>query len=529
MRYILLASFLAFSIPLFSQDLHYHETGGFGTDKVYGIDEKVYRVTNLNKEGEGSLRYCLEQKGPRLIIFEVGGIIDLEEKDIVIKNDSVTVAGQTAPYPGITLIKGSLRVAANDVLVQHLTIRPGDGGYSVPTGWEPDGVSITSASVVFDHCSVSWAIDENMSVARGGNNITFYRCIIAEGLSNGIHAKGEHSCGSLVTFDTKNISIIGCLYAHNYRRNPRYADGAKLLFANNVIYNYGIYASHVGANVGAGNPDDPGIADFIGNAYFKGIDGWDNYMLEAHQGDFDKNNPPGVGKAYLKDNIGLDRVTGDLLIPHDEHVKILESPHVKPEAFHPIPAYNSIEMVLKHSGARPAERNTTDVRIVQSLIDGIGSVIDSQEEVGSYPDDKDSTRIIESIPSTYTELRAWLDSISTSLELAGELDVSMLYNFIDEHNSVSVQMPNTFSLFRSYPKFTTGNITISFSLKNTEIINIYLLDIMGRKLQIKNNLFCEAGFNEYTFSIDKQSIPNGLYLLVLASKEHVVSEKILLK
>jgi len=224
MRYPALLLALTLSATLCSQDLHYHESGGFGTDGTYGVSGSVYRVTNLNNEGEGSLRSGIEMSDPRLIVFEVGGIIDLEEQNLVIENASVTIAGQTAPYPGITLIKGGFRVKEGDVLIQHLTLRPGDGSYDEAMGWEPDGFATSSTKVVFDHCSVSWAVDENMSVARGGNEVSFSRCIIAEGLSNSIHAKGEHSCGLLIAPDTKKISSIGSLYAHNSRRNPRLAD-----------------------------------------------------------------------------------------------------------------------------------------------------------------------------------------------------------------------------------------------------------------------------------------------------------------
>jgi hypothetical protein len=528
MRYLVSIFLLAHTLALHSQDLHFHETGGFGTDKLYGIDGEVYRVTNLNKEGEGSLRFGLEQTGPRLIVFEVGGIIDLEREDIVVREGSVTVAGQTAPYPGITLIKGGLRIRANDVLVQHLTIRPGDAGYSEPLGWEPDGFSVTTGNVVLDHCSVSWAIDENMSVARGGNKVTFYRCIVAEGLSNSIHGKGEHSCGSLVTFDTKQISILGSLYAHNFRRHPRYADGAELVFANNVIYNYGIYASHVGANVGAGNPDDPGIGDFIGNAYFKGVDGWDDYMLEIHRGDFDKTNPPAVGKAYLEDNIGLDRLTGNPLISHDEYVTILNSPQILPEALQLQDAYENIGMVLRHAGARPRERSETDARIVQSLIQGTGQIIDSQSEVGDYPSHPDSARVIESIPDSAETRRIWLDSLSTSLEMATDLDVSELYAFIDEHLPTSVQRSDARAL-RTYPSPVSSELMLSFSLAEQGKFRVYLVDMTGRRFKLEGHLTCSAGYNEKRIPLAEHALPEGLYLLILEDGSNILSEKILVK
>lgn len=515
------------SLTLFSQDLHYHETGGFGTDKSYGIGGEIYRVTNLNNEGEGSLRYGLGLTGPRLIVFEVGGLIDLDEKDLIINNGQVSIAGQTAPYPGITLIKGGFRIKADEVLVQHLTLRPGDGGYNGPVGWEPDGFSASSKHVVFDHCSVSWAVDENMSVARGGNDVTFYRCILAEGLSNSIHGKGEHSCGLLVVFDCKNVSSIGCLFAHNFRRHPRLVDGSEVLFANNLVYNYGIYAAHIGANVGAGNPDDPGIADFIGNTYFKGADGWDDYMLESHKGDFDKNNPPAVGKAYLEDNIGLDRLTGNSLIQHDEHVTILNESRIMPEAFSPCDAYDNIELVLKHAGARPRERSDVDARIVQSLIYGTGTIIDSQNEVGGYPEYDSTSRSIASIPETEIDRRAWLDSISTSLEAAEDLDVSPLYDFVDEHLATSVEAPH-FIYWQISPNPVSEYINLAFEVPEKEILTICLVDMMGRKTTLENKPF-DPGHHKLHISLEEYSLPEGIYLISLSKGFLTASKSIIVR
>lgn len=528
MREILVLIVFSAGLSLAAQDLHYHETGGYGTDNVFGLDGEVYHVTNLDKEGEGSLRSFLEMNGPRLIVFEVGGIIDLEEEDLRINNGQVCIAGQTAPYPGITIIRGGMSIRADEVLVQHLSIRPGDGEHSGNVGWQPDGFSVSSGKVVLDHCSVSWAVDENMSVARGGSDVTFYRCIIAEGLSNGIHEKGEHSCGSLVTFDTKNISIIGNLYAHNYRRNPRYADGATLLFSNNVIYNYGIYASHVGANPGAGNPDDPGVGDFIRNAYFRGVDGWDDYMLEIHRGDFDKINPPATGRAYMEGNLGMNRQTGEAMEPQDEHVTILETPQVMPEGFKPGPAYDNIGKVLRFAGARPGERSETDRRIVQTLIDGSGRVIDSQEEVGGYPVFHDSVRAITHIPVTVSGRRAWLDSISASLEEAKDLDVSPLYAFIDEHDNTSIESAGIMS-FRAYSGKGAAQIILKFRLEVPDSLRVSVVDLQGRILYLEPSLTGHSGLNEHRIPLNEKQFPDGIYLLILSDGERNSSEKIVIR
>lgn len=525
MRYTTLLLAITISATLYSQDLHYHESGGFGTDGTYGINGTVYRVTNLKNDGEGSLRFGLDMNGPRLIVFEVGGIIDLEEQNLNIENGAVTIAGQTAPYPGITLIKGTLRAKADEVLIQHLTLRPGDGDYGEAMGWEPDGFAASSNKVVFDHCSVSWAVDENMSVARGGNEVTFYRCILAEGLSNSIHAKGEHSCGLLIAPDSKKISSIGSLYAHNFRRNPRLADGATVLFSNNVIYNYGIYAAHIGRNVGVSDPDNPGIADFIGNFYFKGADGWDDYILEIHKGDFDKINPPAVGKAYMEDNLGLDRLSGQSLIQHDEHITILSESTVKPEGFQSNDAYENVEWVLKHAGARPGERSEVDTRIVQSLLDGTGHIIDSQSEVGGYPEFDSAVQTINWIPSSAEDRRTWLDSISTSLEKDKTLDVSNLYQFIDKNLPTSIEKAPAF-FWEAYYDQVSDHISLSFRLDQNERVHIQLVDMLGRNIFIKNNQL-DSGTHLQQFNLGEYNLPDGIYVLILSNGVRTDSKKLM--
>lgn len=112
-------------------DLPYYLSGGFGTETEGGLGGQVIKVTNLNRSGPGSLKAALEASGPRLVVFEVGGVINLERSNISIKNPNITIAGQTAPPPGITIIQGGISVQTHNVVIQHLAVRPGDGQ---PTG-----------------------------------------------------------------------------------------------------------------------------------------------------------------------------------------------------------------------------------------------------------------------------------------------------------------------------------------------------------------------------------------------------------
>ncbi len=143
-------------------------------------------------------------------MFEVGGVIDLAGSTLSIHEPYLTLAGQTAPSPGITLIKGGLKIQTHDVIVQHLRTRPGEAGHEKRDGWEVDGISTSRAhDVIVDHCSTSWATDEDLSASgprfqgetpddwrkATSHRITFSHNIVAEGLSNATHRKGEHSRG----------------------------------------------------------------------------------------------------------------------------------------------------------------------------------------------------------------------------------------------------------------------------------------------------------------------------------------------
>ena len=144
------------------------EMKDFSVDTRAGQGGKILRVTNLDSEGPGSLRAALETKGPRTVLFEVGGVIDLGKKNLEIVEPFLTIAGQTAPSPGITIIRGAIYVRTHNILMQHLRVRPGDAGEPKQSGWSPDGISTfggNAYNIVIDHCSISWAVDENLSTS----------------------------------------------------------------------------------------------------------------------------------------------------------------------------------------------------------------------------------------------------------------------------------------------------------------------------------------------------------------------------
>ena len=283
-----------------------------------GAGGRIIRVTTLAAEGPGSLTAALEARGPRIVVFEVGGVIDLGGKSVKLREGRVTIAGQTAPDPGITLVKGELEVFAKDVIVQHISIRPGAYGRPKRSGNDHDGFSTGDGAerVIVDHCSFSWATDENLSVgghrfdgatpddwrAHTSHAITYSHNLIYEGLNEAVHLKGEHSKGSLIHDNATQILLLGNIYASNRERNALFKGGVWGAMVNNLIYNPGWRAVHYNliAHEWVGRPYQTGRITLAGNVYRAGPNTERNLPLFTLGG---------VGDVLLfeQDNLAQDR------------------------------------------------------------------------------------------------------------------------------------------------------------------------------------------------------------------------------
>lgn len=382
------------------------------TEALGGV---VLRVTSLAADGPGSLRAALDDPHPRLIVFEVGGVIDLGGHSLEVRQPYLILAGQTAPDPGITIIRGELDVATHDVLVQHLAVRPGDNGHAA--NWSPDALGAHRAAfgpvhhVVFDHCSATWAIDENLSASGPADvdpdadpdvtshDITFRSCLIAEGLSHATHPKGEHSKGTLIHDGVRNVVITGCLYAHNTERNPRLKGSTTATVINNVMYNWANACVGVGTH---GNRKDlkPSRTVLSGNVAIAGPD--------THTRAFIKAVDPG-GMVWLRDNVVVDSHRAALPLTTASVVIAGDAPAP------PLPAWESFARVLATAGARPGRRDPIDARIVESVRNGTGHIINSQEEVGGYPVRAATSRSLV-VPEGVEGRRVWLDEMGRAVE-----------------------------------------------------------------------------------------------------------------
>jgi len=129
----LLFGCLFFSL-LFPTILHADRTKAFAGAEGWaaytpgGRGGKIIRVTNLKARGSGSFAAAVQMKGRRIIVFEVGGVIDLQKNSIMVTEPFLTIAGQTAPSPGITFIRGGICIETHDVIIRHICVRPGEAG-----------------------------------------------------------------------------------------------------------------------------------------------------------------------------------------------------------------------------------------------------------------------------------------------------------------------------------------------------------------------------------------------------------------
>lgn len=225
---------------------------GCGKYSLGGKGGKEYVVTSLADDGsEGTLRHAVEAEGPRIVTFAVSGDIHLS-KPLNIENPYLTVLGQTAPGEGITIRDHNVFITADHVILRYLRIRLGSAA-----GIEADAIGAKRCSnLMIDHCSISWAVDENASFYNI-NNSTIQWCIISEALNASIHHKGTHGYGGI--WGGRNVTYHHNLFVNNNSRNPRfdhpglYIQGKYLLtgrgtvdFVNNVVYNWGMKAIYGG-------------------------------------------------------------------------------------------------------------------------------------------------------------------------------------------------------------------------------------------------------------------------------------------
>jgi pectate lyase len=407
---------------------------GFGATTPGGRGGRIIEVTNLNDSGTGSFRAACEASGARIVLFRTGGTIRVS-KNIRIPNPYITIAGQTAPGDGILIRGAGLIIQSHDVIVRGLRIRAGDDANG-PSPGNRDSLILDNNygkvyNVVVDHCSLSWAIDENVSIWHpGAHDITISNCIISEGLYNSLHPDGPHSKGLIAGPGTYNITITGNLLAHNDERNPR-LEGTNVEVYNNLVYDTGY------RNVDIGSGSDSQNISIVGNHFLKGPSCKSNSKLIYLR----KDIKPG-SKIYVNDNVYNSYTSVDL---YNSSSYIVKTAPTWSSNIVPMDSGTVFDSVLANAGANPKKPGSVDSRIINNVKTGKGRIIDSPSDVGGWPNMSRGTAPQDSdedgIPDTW-ENKLGIDP-KNSNDAKGDVDKDGYSNIEEYINSFYSDMLDT--------------------------------------------------------------------------------------
>ncbi|MCC5805549.1 MAG: hypothetical protein JJU00_04390 [Opitutales bacterium] len=382
---------------------------GGGKYSFGGRGGEAYVVTSLADSGQGTFREALEAEGPRIVIFNVAGIIELQSK-VSIVHPYITIAGQTAPGDGVVVAGATVDIDTHDVVVRHMRFRRG----LITAHNQRDGAMGTGnpvGNIIIDSCSFSWGLDENVSLYRyayrapGGDklfigptkNLTIQWSISSEALDTHNHAFGG-------TWGGKNSSFHHNLFASNTARNPSIGMGFGFNYTNNVIFNW----RHRTVDGG----DHRSRVNVINNYYKPGpatLDGPERYRIGRVQPTPDRadNALRRWPKWYVRGNVveGYPEITADNWSnggmqfhddPHRDEAFLVE----RVRSLDPFPmagvtlhtAERAYDLVLAYAGATLPRRDSVDRRIIDEVRTGEvlykegNGIITEIAQVGGFPE-----------------------------------------------------------------------------------------------------------------------------------------------
>jgi len=380
--------------------------GGFGwdqtfTDTTWLTDAdangtlNVETVTTLEYGASGGIRQAANASGPTVVVFEVGGVIDMDGATLD-PAPQTWIAGETAPDPGISLIAGRLRPRSDDFIASHLGVYRGD---RISDG---DTIAPDGDDQIFDHCTVMWGTDENVGMSNEQHRVSVINTIIAECLYDSVHGKDLHSRGYLVNDENSSeLCTMGCLFAHNNRRHPLTRGDHVLV--NNYVYNYAGGDRNSGNIINFNSPGEPDITA-------KGL----LFEPGAHS-TTDREVFSYSGTLYADDIVRPD---GQPL--SDGSQEMVDSPPIEPAGLDldadAVPASELPDWIAGNCGMRPASRPAVDAALIGTRLRNAQGLVDSQDEVGGYPDYAETTRALD-VPDT--DVLSWVRDYKGDVEASG--------------------------------------------------------------------------------------------------------------
>jgi hypothetical protein len=339
----------------------------------------------------------VDATGPRTVVFDVGGTIRLQSKLIIREAGRyLTIAGQTAPGKGIIVRDYSFgMIGGQDVVLRFIRTRVGTS-----SGLTMDGMGETASNnTIFDHCSISWTIDEGFS-SRQAHNITLQRTLISECLNDAGHAIQQAPHGYAASINGDIGSFHRNLLAHCVGRNWSLAGGlqggsptlaiGRLDIRNNVVYNW------------KDRTTDGEIyqVNFVNNYYKRGPASTKNYAIDLDFYAIAENPPqyyvagnvmPGVfaanevAKSYRADPVppGNYLASAPLWDPHVETIT----------------AEAAYEDVLADVGANVPMLDEHDTRILREVRNGTHTYSGSRTGLPGHIDNEADSGGHETFPT----------------------------------------------------------------------------------------------------------------------------------
>ncbi|HUL45088.1 MAG TPA: T9SS type A sorting domain-containing protein [Bacteroidota bacterium] len=521
-----IVAFSVFPAVLLSQPVAFPGAEGAGRFASGGRGGRVYEVTNLDDSGPGSLRDAVQATGPRTVVFRVSGTIKLLSA-LVIRHDSITIAGQTAPGDGICLRNFTFRVSASNVIIRYIRSRLGDSTRDADDAFSGNGLPIYR-NIIVDHCSSSWAIDENSSFYDLGQ-FTMQWCFITESLYHSYHPKGNHGYGGM--WGGWHASFHHNILAHNSSRNPRFngsrytgqPDSEVVDFRNNVIYNWGFNSGYGGE---AGNQNiisnyykyGPGTYGSVRNRIVEPYDTAGNWYISGNfiYGDtaVTSNNALGIQGTYALAQRAKLRP-----VPFSADSVTTQSPQ---------DAYDS---VLVGGGANLPRRDAVDTRIVNEVrtgtatyggLWGVGKgIIDTQDSLGGWPqlnalpppvdsdhdgipDEWESANGLDPNDSTDAALITG-DGYSNLEHYLNALVVTLLTGVKDYPPTIAEK----FDLKANYPNPFNPATTITYALPVRTHVRVEIFTILGARVATLVDRV--EGPGSYRVVFDGSGMSSGVY------------------